>query len=154
MGWSERRGSIRHARKRWYDFLRPAQHSLGRYVQCDNLMDHVYLSQRYAKKMLDRGRIITIESDQVECVLFFFLINFEDKETYVNRPMWTCPEDTESGTTIFIDKMICRKWTVGLRKALEDAIVAKYPHVTDAFWLREPKNRHVIIKRGSRYVHS
>ena len=100
------------------------------------------------------NRVIIIESEfGGEAIIFYFLINPENKEIFSNRPMWSCPEDDLEGTMIFIDKMICRKWTVGIRKALEEAIVDKYPLITEALWLREPKNRHVIIKRGERYVH-
>ena len=108
----------------------------------------------YKQTMLARNRVIVIEDDgQPEALIFYFLIPPDSKQTFVNRPMWSTPEDDPTGTLIFIDKMICRKWTVSLRKALEDAIVSKYPHVTDALWLREPKNRHVIIRRGDRYAH-
>ena len=106
---------------------------------------------RYVSKMLIRNRAIVVNGeDGMEAIMFYFLT--DDVKPLINRPMWTTPQDTESGHIIFIDKMVASKWTKSVREAVQDAIEKKYPNVDEAFWLREPLNRSVIIKRRREHV--
>ena len=106
---------------------------------------------RYVSKMLIRNRAIVVNGeDGMEAIMFYFLT--DDVKPLINRPMWTTPQDTESGHIIFIDKMVASKWTKSVREAVQEAIEKKYPNVHEAFWLREPLNRSVIIKRRSEHV--
>lgn len=109
---------------------------------------------RYVSKMLLRNRCIIINGEQgMEGIIFYFLT--DDVKPYANRPMWTTPDDNESGHIIFIDKMVASKWTKSVRLEIQDAIEKKYHNVDEAFWLREPNNRNVIIKRRSTHeLHS
>lgn len=108
---------------------------------------------QYATTMIRRNRVIVVNGDDgMEAILFYFVT--DDRQKFANRPMWTTPEDQESGSTIFFDKMVARKWTKSLRLAVEKAIETKYPLAEEAFWLREPENRNVIIKRRREHVHS
>ena len=101
---------------------------------------------RYVSRMLRRNRVIILNGeDGMEAILFYFLT--DDVSLFNNRPLWSTPEDDENGHTIFIDKMVARKWTKLVRLAVQDAIEKKYPHVETAYWLREPLNRSVIIRR-------
>lgn len=109
--------------------------------------------KKYFFEMLNRKRVMIIQNgDSVEAILFFFLVN--DVKTYANRPIWSTPEDTEDGHIIFIDKMVAHNWTRELRKIVQEQIESKFPQVTEAFWLREPLNRNVIIKRRREHVYS
>lgn len=108
---------------------------------------------RYVSEMLKRNRTIIINDDDgMEAIIFYFLT--DTPERYINRSMWSTPQDSEVGSTIFIDKMIARRWTKALRTAVQEAIETKYPFIEQAFWLREPKNRNVIIKRRGKHVYS
>ena len=101
---------------------------------------------RYVSKMLLRNRVIIVNGEHgMEAILFYFLT--DDANKFNNRPMWSTPEDSNTGHIIFIDKMIAHNWTKSLRLAVESAIEKKYPFIDEAYWLREPKNRSVIIKR-------
>ena len=102
----------------------------------------------YAKEMLRRNRVIAIYIDNVlECTIFFFITDKDNLKTFSNRPMWSTPEDNENGNILFVDKMIAKTWTPTIRKVLEHEITVKFPKIDEAFWLREPNNRSVIIKK-------
>lgn len=101
---------------------------------------------RYVSEMLRRNRVIIINGkDDMEAILFYFIT--DDHKKFDNRPLWSTPQDSETGSTIFIDKMVAKRWTKSLRLTVQNAIEEKYPFIEQAFWLREPKNRNVIIKR-------
>jgi len=107
----------------------------------------------YISEMLRRNRVMIVNGENgMECLICYFLT--DDTAKFSNRPMWSCPEDSHEAKTIFIDKMIARKWSKSLRMAVEEAVLKKYPFVEKAHWLREPFNRSVIINRKSNHVYS
>ena len=98
----------------------------------------------YIAEMLRRNRVMIVNGDDgMECLLCYFITDNIAK--FSNRPMWSTPEDSQEAKTIFIDKMVARKWDKSLREAVKTAINEKFPFVEEAHWLREPNNRHVII---------
>ena len=102
---------------------------------------------RYVSKMLLRNRVIIVNGDSgMDAIIFYFLT--DDVSKFNNRPMWSTPDDSDNGPIMFIDKMIAKRWNKSVRLAVEKAVEKKYPFVEEAYWLREPKNRSVIIKRG------
>lgn len=107
----------------------------------------------YIDQMLKRNRVIFIEENgQILALICFFLV--DETASYSNRPFWSCPEDNENGHIFFVDKMIARKWTPSMRRFFERQIVDRFPQVDTAFWLREPNNRNVIIRRREYELHS
>ena len=102
----------------------------------------------YFSEMLKRNRVMVVTGDNgIECLICYFLT--DELDTFINRPMWSCPKDNEQGHIFFIDKMVAHKWTPSLRKLVQKQVEEKFPHVNRGFWLREPFNRSVIIsKRG------
>ncbi len=107
----------------------------------------------YFSTMLKRKRVLIIEqNDSIECIICFFLVN--DVKDYINRPMWSTPEDIEDGHIVFVDKMVANHWTPSIRRLVQSTFESEFPKITEAFWLREPLNRSVIIYRGGKYVHS
>lgn len=102
---------------------------------------------KYVSRMLIRNRAIIVNGENgMEAILFYFLT--DDVKPFVNRPLWSTPQDTESGHIMFIDKAVALKWTKKVRLAVKEAVERKYPNVTQGYWLREPLNRSVIIKVG------
>lgn len=109
--------------------------------------------KKYISEMLRRNRVMMIDGDNgMEALVCYFIT--DDVSKFNNRPMWSCPQDSEQGKIIFIDKMVALKFTNSLRHAIQDAIEKKFPFVEEAHWLREPNNRSVIIKRRRTHVHS
>lgn len=104
--------------------------------------------KRYFSIMLTRNRVLAISSESgLECIICYFLT--DEMDSFINRPMWSTPKDTESGRTFFVDKMVAKHWTPSLRKLVQSEVEQRFPSVTRAHWLREPNNRSVIInKRG------
>ncbi len=101
----------------------------------------------YLAIMLHRERVIMVESERgIEAVIFYFLT--DDIKPFENKPTWATPMDS-NGSTMFIDKMLCRSWTKLVREAIREQVESRYPQVEQAIWLRRPKNRHVILKRRS-----
>jgi hypothetical protein len=112
--------------------------------------DHIINFKNYLSEMLRRNRIIVIEDESgIACILAYFLT--DDIEKFANRPMWSCPEDSDTGETFFVDKMVARKWNREIRNMVQDQVEKRFPFVSQAYWLREPKNRSVIIRRRGAY---
>lgn len=115
--------------------------------------DQVHNFNRYVSKMLMRNRTIIVNGENgIEAIMFYFIT--DDVKPFANRPMWSTPTDQEEGKVIFIDKMVAHRWTKSVRLAVMDALEKKYPEATEAYWLREPKNRRVIVKLGGSRVYS
>lgn len=109
--------------------------------------------RNYLSQMLKRNRVIIIsQNDEIKAILCFFLAH--SAKEFDNRPLWSCPPDSEDGNIFFVDKMIAETWNPSIRRYLQNEIENRFPQVTEAFWLREPKNRNVIIKRRGTYVYS
>ena len=110
---------------------------------------------KYVSEMLLRNRAIGIYSNNgMECFIFFFITDEENLHTFSNRPMWSTPPDNEYGNIFFVDKMVARRWTPALRRLVQREVESNFPNVDQAFWLREPNNRNVIIKKRETYVHA
>ena len=102
--------------------------------------------RRYLSVMLSRNRVLTVFNGiNLECVLFYFLT--DELDSFINRPMWSTPNDSEEGHIFFVDKMVSKHWTPSLRKLVQQEVESKFHKVDRAIWLREPNNRSVIIKK-------
>ena len=107
----------------------------------------------YLSEMLKRNRVMTVSSENgLEAIIFYFLT--DELDSFINKPTWKTPIDTPSGHIFFIDKMLCRKWTKSVRVEVQRQVEEKFPFITQALWLRRPKNRHVIINRRRSDVYS
>lgn len=112
--------------------------------------DHYYSFEAYLNEMLRRDRVMVIWNGvYIEAVILFYLTN--DYEALYRKPMWKVAEDNSDGHQIYIDKMVCRRWTKTLRKLVYEAIEAKFPNVTVGYYHRAPKDRCVKIIIRSRY---
>lgn len=107
----------------------------------------------YFSTMLRRNRVLAIEDESgISCILCFFITN--DLAPFANKPTWATPKDSPRGHTFFIDKMVARSWNPSLRRLVQSEVEKRYPNITQAYWLREPHNRSVIIKKRKNYVYS
>lgn len=100
----------------------------------------------YLKEMLKRNRVITVmNGDAIEAVLFFYLTN--DYRRLYRKPTWAIVEDEPEGSQIYIDKMVCKKFTKELHIRLAQAIEERFPQVVEAFYHRAPFDRCIKIRR-------
>lgn len=98
----------------------------------------------YAQKMFNRRRVMLIKNGKsADAIIFYFLTN--DYDILYKKEMWDVPTDNPTGSQIYLDKMICRRWTRDLRNAVKDAIEVKFPWVLEGFYHRAPFDRCVKI---------
>jgi hypothetical protein len=117
------------------------------------IKDHEYENFRaYLEAMLRMNRIMVIwDRGRIICLIVYFLT--KDFVNSYKKGTWDIPEDNPLGHQIYIDKMICSKWTVSIRKALQKSIEEKFPFVTEGYYHREPFDRLIKIYRRN-YVQS
>lgn len=112
---------------------------------------HYYGFKAYLEEMLKRNRVLVIWNDNlIECVITYFFTN--DYTTAYKKDTWTIPKEDYNGIQIYIDKMVCRRWTKSLRAKLQDAIEEQYPWVREAYYHRAPNDRLIKIVRGEKHV--
>lgn len=102
--------------------------------------------KKYIETMVHRNRLIAIEDENGLCaIITFFLTN--DYETFYKKGLWDTPLDDDNGTQIYVDKMVCSKYSKDLRNALKETIEELFPLVEIGVYHRAPKDRCVKIYR-------
>lgn len=100
----------------------------------------------YLKEMLKRNRIMMVmNNDAIEAIIFFYLTN--DYAHLYKKGTWDIVEDEPNGSQIYIDKMVCKKFTKELRIRLAQAIEEKFPQVELGVYHRAPFDRCIRIRR-------
>lgn len=102
----------------------------------------------YLEKMLAMDRVLVLYDDgTMQAVLFYYLT--EDYLKLYKKSAWETATDNPEGHQLYIDKMVCRHWTRGLRSAIQTAFQERFPHITEAYYHRAPFDRCVKIRRGT-----
>ena len=108
----------------------------------------------YFYRMLHDGRVIIIEDDNLPFAICFFSIT-GDSEPFWMKPTWTYLEHDSRSSHVYIEKLICRKWTRQMRHLIEQAFLDKHPHLLTATWHRETKQDDRTVKtRRLNHVHN
>lgn len=108
--------------------------------------EHYVAFSDYLKEMLKRNRVmIVMNGEEIEAVIFFYLTN--DYTRLYRKPTWAIVEDEPDGSQIYIDKMVCKKFTKELHIRLYQAIEERFPQVVEAFYHRAPFDRCIRIRR-------
>ena len=104
----------------------------------------------YMLKMASERRVIVInENGHIHTWLTFSICN--DTESYENKKLFEYSPHDPTGSVCFIEKLVSRKWSLSLRKQLEEAIVHQYPSVDTAVWISP--NGKVIYRRKHELRH-
>lgn len=112
--------------------------------------EHYGKFELYLNKMLKANQVIIVKDEgQILAILTFFTTNNYD-ELY-KKSTWEFIKSNPFGTQLYIDKMVCRKWTKSVRKEIQLAIQETFPQVAEAFYHRAPKDRCVKINRQERF---
>ena len=98
----------------------------------------------YLHAMLKRNRVMVIEKDNEIVAVLLFFITYDYNKVY-KKGSWDFIDDNEFGHQIYVDKLVCKHFDRDLHNAIEEAIVDKYPQVTEAIYHREPRDRRTII---------
>lgn len=105
--------------------------------------------KEYLEEMLRRKRVMFIwDNNTIQAVITFFLT--DNWETFLHKGLWEIRDDNPEGCQIFIDKMICKQWTLKLRRALQEAIELNF-NVSEGHYYHAPLGPHVTIKRRSKH---
>ena len=100
----------------------------------------------YLKEMLKRNRVMVIKNDEeIEAVIMFYIT--EDYTKIYKKATWDIVNDNIEGHQVYIDKLVCKKFTRPMRESIEAAITDRFPNITEAIYHRAPKDRCVKIKR-------
>lgn len=104
---------------------------------------------KYLDTLWLRERIVTIQDgEELLGWCAFFLCEPEDvtpmnNNRFYPRDAWTVPKDRDTGSVAYVDYLVARTWTPGLRKELTTAIVLRHPSVTEARWHQE-RSKEVV----------
>lgn len=100
----------------------------------------------YMEEMLKRGRVLMLyENNTPIGMVTFFITN--DYDSLYKKDIWDTPNEDQKGHQVYVDKMICKHMTLKMRRDIQELIENNFPLVTEAHYHREPKDRHVMIKR-------
>ena len=115
--------------------------------------NHYESFKRYLHEMLRRKNVLIIwDGSLIEAVIFFFITNDYSK-TY-KKGIWDLVEDVSEGRQVYIDKLVCKQYTLNLRRKLQNLIEDAFPGQDEVHYLRAPRDRHVIIKRRGVLSHA
>lgn len=107
--------------------------------------EHYTAFSDYLKEMLKKDRVMVILKDvDIEAVIMFYIT--DDYEKVYKKGNWEIVKDDANGNLMYIDKMVCKKFSIELHRAINNAIAEKFPQVEEAMYLREPNDRRVTIK--------
>lgn len=107
----------------------------------------------YVSDMLYNHRIVEIRKDSRPHAIIFFSV-CDDYEPYLKKGEFQYLPDNPSGKIIYIEVMICRKWTRELREQFETLLTTKYPNLEYGVWHRMAPwgDRKVTSKRRLQHV--
>ena len=112
--------------------------------------EHYWNFKQYCLTMLRRKRVLCVmNGDKIQAIVFFFITN--DYVRLYKKGEFESPDDIETGFQMYIDKMLCKYWTPATRRAIQDMIEERFPHVKEAYYHRAPKDRCVTIRRRTCY---
>src|SRR5258708_3331395 len=101
--------------------------------------EHYTAFSDYLKDMLKKDRVFIIyENNAIVAVCLYFLT--DDYNKVYKKYTWHTINDNPAGHQIYIDKMLCKKWTPSLRRYVEHKIFEKFPQVTEGYYHRAPKD--------------
>ena len=106
----------------------------------------------YLMDMMKRKRVGLISDKEGLVAVFTFFLT-DNHEPLANKPEFSIPDDNTFGPEIYVDKLVSKRWDLGVRRAIQDFVETNFPDVKVGFWHRQPNNRCVITyKRGTNYA--
>ena len=108
--------------------------------------EHYWDFKQYFQIMLRRNRVITVmDNNEILAIIFFFITN--DYVRLYKKSEFATPDDTVGGFQVYIDKMLCRKWTPKIRKLVQHELETNFPYLSEAVYHRAPNDRCVKLYR-------
>jgi len=103
----------------------------------------------YVKQMLALKRVLFIrEGDEVIAALFYYLT--DDYELVYKKSTWDIAQDNPNGHQMYIDKMVCKKFSRELVRVIKSAVENQFPNVKVGIYHRAPKDKCIKIYCGGK----
>ena len=102
----------------------------------------------YVSKMLRDERIVELSSNgRVDGYLFYSICN--SIEPYYKKKTWVYVPHIKNGHTLYVEKLVCKKWTKLLRQLFQSKILEKFPNLEQGIWHRYGKtcDRQINYRR-------
>ena len=109
----------------------------------------------YYWRMAGRRRLIMLQQGgSIIGLCTFFLLDSELEVPYFyHRATWNIPRDSETGTVVYLDKLVCyNPFTFETWRQIEAAITAAHPLWVTACWYRPTRrgaDRMYTYRRGA-----
>ena len=112
--------------------------------------EHYKDFEKYLKEMLKLNRVFIVYSGEFIVAIVIYYIT-RDYEKLYKKNTWEVGKDDPDGHQIYLDKMVARKWTLALRRYVEEMMFKSFPETKEAYWHRAPKDRCVKVKRKEKH---
>src|SRR3990167_8296794 len=99
------------------------------------------------RRIINFGKyaITVMDNNEILAIIFFFITN--DYVRLYKKSEFATPDDTVGGFQVYIDKMLCRKWTPKIRKLVQHELETNFPYLSEAVYHRAPNDRCVKLYR-------
>ena len=102
------------------------------------------LAYRYFSKMLRDGRIACIMKSKQNVAMIVFSVCNEPRP-YYEKEIWDYIPQFNLGHIVYIEKLISKTWSKGVRTKFEEAITNLYPNLDTGIWHRSRKSGEQMI---------
>ena len=100
--------------------------------------------REYLLGMMKRKRVMVVMKDElIVAILCFYITN--DYTKLYKKGTWDLAIEDENGSQMYIDKLVCRRWTKSIRELVQDSIEYQFPQVEEVYYHRAPKDRCVKL---------
>ena len=107
--------------------------------------------KNYLSTMLKRRHVVVIwNGPLIEAVMTYIIT--DDYHKFLGKPIWSTPEDEPYGLQVYIDKIVCRRFTRELWRKIRDFMEDNFQGQEEAVYHRPFDNRTIIIKRRNKNV--
>lgn len=108
----------------------------------------------YISKMIEDKRVIAIYDEGLYAIMFFSI--GDSYEPFWKKETWQFLEQNPKGNSLYIEKIVCKRWKKEIRLQMEDEILKLYPKLIQCHWHRFGKtgDRQVFTKRRSHAIHN
>ena len=111
-------------------------------------MEHYFLFRNYLLNMLNRDRVLIVKSGQlIEAIATYYLTN--DYTKIYKKHTWDLVDDEPDGKQVYVDKMVCRRYSRFLRNLIGSSFEERFPKAEMLVYHRAPKDRCVKVERRS-----
>lgn len=106
--------------------------------------EHYVAFSDYLKAMLKMDRVLTVmEGEEIIAIVLYYLT--DNYEVLYKKGTWELAQDYPSGSQMYIDKMICKKFDRQVLRAIKEAVEDRFPQVKVGVYHRAPNDKCVKI---------